>query len=1018
MNEVFVYGAGQHWMVTTGPDQSDHRRFGTRSEAFAAARQVARTVVPSRIVSAPPGSVADVSPGDDPDPGPDWDPGLFGPTTISAAPPTDAPGCPRQADGTPDWDRLAGPSALGRSLLIPADAEIPLPWHGCPQLTVSVSSLADASLQAQVREAFLGRVRMIYRGERALEPPLDERVEGDVWSRAVDFEIASEVTWAMLTANTVDARDPGEPHWAWAERAVAAGAHRGVTADVVLPDGTDAYCDGGPLQFSTVVTGAETGDRAVVVHRIALERAELTPLGSAGPVADLAADQLEAVADTGARSRIIAPAGSGKTRVLTERARHLLRERRVPASAVCMVAFNKRAQTEMTERTADQPNLPIWTLNALGLAILNGRRPFLARNRNVYTIDEHEVRRIIGGLVSFPRRANTDPAAAWLDALSAVRLQLRSPSEVEARFGGEVDGFASFFPRYRRALHDTGVVDFDEQIYGAVEALLAEPATRHRAQWASRVVLVDEFQDLTPAHLLLLRLLASPGLDVFGVGDDDQTIYGYSGAAPDWLIDFNRYFPGATHHALEVNYRCPEPVITAADHLLSHNRRRVPKTIRANPARRPSTDAADAAGAGLEVVHAPEPTTATLEHIAALVEAGTAPTDIVVLTRVNALLASIQVGLHLAGIPASHAEGVRFLERTGVVAALSWLALATSPANLDGADIQRAARRPGRSLSPRVIEWMAEQGNVAALQRLAERLNGRDAEKVLGFVVDLDRARRLARTASTERIVEFIRSELGLDRAMETLDAAHRGRNDAAHSDDLRALIALGRLHPDGPTFASWLRTSLGHGDGQPGVALSTVHRVKGLEWPHVIVHDATDGIFPHRLSTDPEEERRVFHVALTRGRQSVHVVADAADPSPFLTELATAAPPLTASDLSAVFTPTDRLAGRGDDRALGSTSDRSPTSAKAGRSRRSERRDGPHENERVLEALRAWRRERARSDAVPAYVVANDRTLDEIATLLPAKLDDLLQVNGIGPTKLERYGDEILAVIDDLSAR
>ena len=94
-------------------------------------------------------------------------------------------------------------------------------------------------------------------------------------------------------------------------------------------------------------------------------------------------------------------------------------------------------------------------------------------------------------------------------------------------------------------------------------------------------MLVDEFQDLTPAHLLMIRLLSSPGGAVFGVGDDDQTIYGYNGADPAWLIDFAELFPGSGSHPLEVNYRCPAGIVDVVDRLLRHNHRRVAKTIRA-----------------------------------------------------------------------------------------------------------------------------------------------------------------------------------------------------------------------------------------------------------------------------------------------------------------------------------------------------------------------------------------------------------------------------------------------------
>ncbi len=170
------------------------------------------------------------------------------------------------------------------------------------------------------------------------------------------------------------------------------------------------------------------------------------------------------------------------------------------------------------------------------------------------------------------------------------------------------------------------LVDFDEQIYLAIEVLLAEPETRRHAQLVTRLLMIDEFQDLTPAHLLLIRLLAGPELEVFGVGDDDQTIYGYSGASPDWLIEFGRYFPGATKHALEVNYRCPAKVVTAASNLLSHNRRRVPKQILSGPAN--STDPA-----ALVTTSVDDPTHETVERVKHLIGGGAEPSDIVVLTQ-------------------------------------------------------------------------------------------------------------------------------------------------------------------------------------------------------------------------------------------------------------------------------------------------------------------------------------------------------------------------------------------------
>ena len=203
-----------------------------------------------------------------------------------------------------------------------------------------------------------------------------------------------------------------------------------------------------------------------------------------------------------------------------------------------------------------------------------------AEDREV--VDERRVREVLQRFVKVARTPNTDPWQSWLEALSDVRLGLRDPATVEAE-RGDVDGFEAVFDRFREELSRRGWVDFDEQVYRALELLLTDAGLRARVQLRCTHLLVDEFQDLTPAFLLLVRLVAAPRLQVFGVGDDDQTIYGHVGASPEYLVDYDRWFPGAADHPLEVNYRCPTGVVTAASTLLGHNGQRVDKTIRPGP---------------------------------------------------------------------------------------------------------------------------------------------------------------------------------------------------------------------------------------------------------------------------------------------------------------------------------------------------------------------------------------------------------------------------------------------------
>lgn len=896
-----------------------------------------------------------------------------------------------------DPARLAGPDVLGRSLVVAPGASVAAPWAGARRVTIDAGADGTVSvppeLLADLQGAWSARERLVI--EVAGDLPEDPPVTAAPWELGPAFEFVGERIAALVFGNAIDARDPACPRWEPLARAVALGASLptpaddpssdgpppdgAVLPDAVLPDGTAVLVDGGPLD------PIEAG--LPVLAAASLEAGVLRPLGTDATSAELAPDQLAAVSHAGGGARIIAPAGSGKTRVLTERARHLLTNWRVPARSLTLVAFNVRAAEEMRERTADLPELHVRTLNSLGLAIVNGGGPFLPRpdGRRLATIDEREVRSILENLVRFPRRAGSDPAAPWLEALSAVRLGLRDPAEVEDDFGGDVEGFAEVLPQYRAELARRGQVDYDEQLCSAIERLLTDPAARAAAQRACRVMLVDEFQDLAPAHLLLVRLLTAPGYDCFGVGDDDQTIYGYVGANPDWLVRFEQWFPGSGSHALEVNYRCPPLVVTGASNLLTRNRKRVSKTILARPGREP-------VDGELAVAVVADPVAETVERVAALVSRGVAPAEIAVLTRVNVTLLPVQLWLASRGIPTTAPVDDALLTRSGVRAALGWLTLATAPDRLSAAAVADAARRPPRGLSPKLLEWMSEQRAIDGLHRLASRLSQpRDAEKVEAFADDVVLLAGLAASGTTEDVLTAVRDRLGLGAAMETLDRSRRDVDRSAHGDDLAALIAVARLHPDPAGFGAWLRRQLQASTSSPqGVQLATVHKVKGREWPYVVVHEVSAALLPHRLASDVEEERRVFHVGVTRSSRQTIVVADAGSPSPFLTELAEPGePPAVFAPLRAAREPV-RSAGRRP--ATGGEGENAPPE--------------------VVAALKSWRLERARRDGVPPYVVLHDKNLEIIATRRPGSLVELSRCPGIGPAKLDRYGDELLGVL------
>jgi DNA helicase-2/ATP-dependent DNA helicase PcrA len=301
---------------------------------------------------------------------------------------------------------------------------------------------------------------------------------------------------------------------------------------------------------------------------------------------------------------------------------------------------------------------------------------------------------------------------------------------------------------------------------------------------------------------------------------------------------------------------------------------------------------------------------------------------------------------------------------------------------------------------------------------------------------------------STTAALRAIRVGIGLNGTMDVLDTSRREADRSTHSDDLVALEAVAALHPDASTFERWLRGVLARPAAQgPAVLLSTVHRIKGKEWGHVIVFGATRGLFPHRLGDDEEGERRVFHVALTRARTQVAVLADAEAPSMFLGELDGSRPRPTRRARGSSKAPNGHqsvlptkeavsglviehrgqtggilevgadgvVIGIGDARVelpFGTdvrSEGRTVTLVRPGASGAVPSADASA----AERALREWRSAVAKKEGVPAYVVLTDKDLVGIASDLPRTLPGLARCRGIGPLRLERWGDEILAVLD-----
>ena len=319
---------------------------------------------------------------------------------------------------------------------------------------------------------------------------------------------------------------------------------------------------------------AYTLERALYAAR-QIWRPAPEPAPSHDDIPGLDAEQLRAVRARTGTLQIIAPAGSGKTTVLIQRVRELLR-RGVPAERILATTFNRDAGAELAARLqqAGVRGVEARTFHSLGLWILN--REGLARRNGVRQLSLGQWKRLCT-LASRDTGTWVDPADARA-AISDIKLgQLRSVSE----FVGD-ETIARIYARYEA---EKDFDDFDDLVLRAVRALRADAALRARWQARFEHVLVDEYQDIEPAQELLIRILAAPQDALLAVGDDDQTLYGFRRASVRRMLELDRAYPGLERVALAHNYRCPPAVVEASRALIDHNAVRFPKRIEPAPGR-------------------------------------------------------------------------------------------------------------------------------------------------------------------------------------------------------------------------------------------------------------------------------------------------------------------------------------------------------------------------------------------------------------------------------------------------
>jgi len=586
---------------------------------------------------------------------------------------------------------------------------------------------------------------------------------------------------------------------------------------------------------------------------------------------------------------VVAGAGSGKTRVLTTRVAWLLAHGVYP-SQVLAYTFTNKAANQMKERVASlvgEGNAPFWigTFHATGARILRSHADRLGLVRDFAIYDTDDQKRLLKTVLKdLDIDLNQFPVPAARTAISHWKNEDESPEQARGKATTYVDEtYAKIYAAYQKALRACKAVDFDDLILETVHLLETCDDVREQYAGKFRHVLVDEFQDTNALQLLLVRLLSSVHRNVFAVGDDDQSIYGWRGARVENMLAFEEYFPGTHLIRLEQNYRSVGVILDAANAVIAHNRRRKGKNLWTEAARgdpvavEEHLDAEDEAARLVEIVRREQ-------------SLGRPRGDITVLYRTNAQSRLLEDALRRARVPHQVVGSVQFYERKEIRDLLAYLKLTANPA--DEVSLQRIINQPKRKIGDTTVARLvacAREHAIAAgdlVMRpdlLHDALGNAAAQRALKFLNQLagwrrDAADGLAVPDLLERIIADIAYETflredepdtapgRLENVAELLNGAH-AFHEASGGGTLAQFLEQTALVADQDALA----------DGEGAVRLMTIHTAKGLEFPVVVVTGCEDDLLPHATSSDTEvgveEERRLFYVAMTRAKARLYLL-------------------------------------------------------------------------------------------------------------------------------------------------
>lgn len=586
---------------------------------------------------------------------------------------------------------------------------------------------------------------------------------------------------------------------------------------------------------------------------------------------------------------VLAGPGSGKTAVITGRTAKLV-EAGIPGGRILVVTFTRAAAAEMKTRFLKMTGgsarqVTFGTFHGVFYGIL--RNTYHINGNNI--LSEEEKRRLLLELLDqfFPDEdREADLPAGIAREISTVKCgRIQVENYYSSLLPEQV--FRRIYGAYRQWMRENRKLDFDDIMAECFRLFRQHPEILQRWQRAFQYILVDEFQDISPIQYDIVRMLAEPENNLFIVGDDDQSIYRFRGASPEIMLNFSRDYPDASTVNLNINYRCTPEILDAAGRLIRNNRKRFPKELQAYREGGEPVKLLKFEDSRAEMKYA-------AEDIRRAMENGCPPGEMAVLFRTNTGCRQSAEQLMAYQIPFVMRDSVPCLFDHWIARhILAYLRLAAGSRRRS--DFLMIANKPNRYLSREAF-----QNTEVSFEDLYRFYEDRQwmGERIEKLETDLLALRGLAPFGA----VQYIRKIIGYEEYLKTCAAERHVPEEELFqvleelSDSARSFDTVDRWFRHMEEYRKNLKKQAERKDiPAEGVAVSTLHSAKGMEYDRVYILDICEGVIPwHKavLPADLEEERRMLYVGMTRARKELILgyaesrLGKETEPSRFLKEI------------------------------------------------------------------------------------------------------------------------------------